>query len=656
MLVGDSRCPISCPAARRTGSLPEAPGSELLDLAESEQLQPRRKPVTAALGLLPLGFFVAAGLAAEEVTELQEVVVTAPSADPLRVGARTLTPAQIAPQRARTSDTASLLTAIPGVSVYGAGGVSSLPSIRGLADDRLRTKVDGVDLVASCPNHMNSPLSYIDPTAVESIQVYAGVTPVSVGGDSIGGSILVQSAAPAFAEPGTQLTTGSAGAFYRSNGNSWGGNLSGTYATERLSMNYTGAYAQSDNYRAGSDFKDYSFTGRLGHTLPLDEVGSTAYETTNQSVTAAWQDAGHLLDLSYSYQHIPYENYPNQRMDMTDNRSDQFNLGYSGDLTWGTLTARAYYEHTQHQMDFGDDKRFWYGPGQPPRGSGGDVALNGTPCSPIAGVSMSGGMMVGCAAGMPMDTDGKNGGFSVSADMPLTNGDLVRVGGDYQNYRLDDYWSPSGAGMWPYTFLNINDGRRDRYAVFGEWEIYKERWAHILGVRFEYLDMDAGPVHGYNLSDRADRRDRRSRQPDPGRGTVQYPVPGQDRPQLGSVVDRPFHAGRDAALRDRAGPEDPLAQSVRALHLVDLADGRVHEQLRRRRQRLCRRPRTSIRRSRAPSASPRTGTMPTPRRGASRSRRTSPTCRTTSMPCNGIPRPTHPAACRWSTTSPYSST
>lgn len=500
MLVGDSRCPISCPAARRTGSLPEAPGSELLDLAESEQLQPRRKPVTAALGLLPLGFFVAAGLAAEEVTELQEVVVTAPSADPLRVGARTLTPAQIAPQRARTSDTASLLTAIPGVSVYGAGGVSSLPSIRGLADDRLRTKVDGVDLVASCPNHMNSPLSYIDPTAVESIQVYAGVTPVSVGGDSIGGSILVQSAAPAFAEPGTQLTTGSAGAFYRSNGNSWGGNLSGTYATERLSMNYTGAYAQSDNYRAGSDFKDYSFTGRLGHTLPLDEVGSTAYETTNQSVTAAWQDAGHLLDLSYSYQHIPYENYPNQRMDMTDNRSDQFNLGYSGDLTWGTLTARAYYEHTQHQMDFGDDKRFWYGPGRPPRGSGGDVALNGTPCSPIAGVSMSGGMMVGCAAGMPMDTDGKNGGFSISADMPLTNGDLVRVGGDYQNYRLDDYWSPSGAGMWPYTFLNINDGRRDRYAVFGEWEIYKERWAHILGVRFEYLDMDAGPVHGYNLA------------------------------------------------------------------------------------------------------------------------------------------------------------
>ena len=94
-----------------------------------------------------------------------------------------------------------------------------------------------------------------------------------MGGDSIGGSILVQSAAPVFANPGEHLTQGAAGAFYRSNGDSWGGNLSGTSATENLSLNYTGAYAQSDNYQAGGDFKDYSFTGRAGHTLPLGRGG-----------------------------------------------------------------------------------------------------------------------------------------------------------------------------------------------------------------------------------------------------------------------------------------------------------------------------------------------------------------------------------------------
>ncbi len=456
----------------------------------------RSFPTLAVVASLPL--FGAQGLAAEEFSTLGEVRVTAPMEVPLG-RSFTLGPADIAPQRARTSDTAGLLTGLPGVKAYGAGGVSSLPVIRGLADDRLRVKVNGMDTVAVCPNHMNSPLSYIDPTAVDGIQVYSGVTPVSVGGDSIGGSILVQSAAPAFADPGQHLTQGEVGGFYRSNGNGWGGNLAGTYATDSLSINYTGSYAQSDNYKAGGDFKDYIFTGRLGHTLPEDEVGSTAFQANNQAATLAWRNGGHLLDFTYTYQHVPYEAFPNQRMDMTDNRSDQFNLAYSGDLGWGTLKARAYYQHTEHQMDFGDNKRFWYGPGQPPLGSGGDTALNGSPCSPISGTRMVKGKMVGCAAGMPMDTDGKTGGLTVSTDLPVGKQDLVRLGLEYQYYWLDDWWSPSGAGMWPYTFLNINEGQRDRYAAFAEWEIRKERWEHILGLRYELVDMSADPVHGYNI-------------------------------------------------------------------------------------------------------------------------------------------------------------
>ena len=150
------------------------------------------------LFLAVLGALGAWSAAAEETDAvLDPVVVTAEQDLPLDAGTAVLGPAQIAPQRARTSDTASLLLNIPGVSAYGAGGVSSLPAIHGLADDRLRTQVDGMSLVASCPNHMNAPLSYIDPTAVKNIQVYSGVTPVSVGGDSIGGTILVESAGPA---------------------------------------------------------------------------------------------------------------------------------------------------------------------------------------------------------------------------------------------------------------------------------------------------------------------------------------------------------------------------------------------------------------------------------------------------------------------------
>jgi iron complex outermembrane receptor protein len=457
------------------------------------------KPRAITLAVV-VALYAVPGVAADDSADLEEMIVTARRILTPGLNAETLDAADIARRRARTSDTASLLKGIPGVATQDAGGVSSLPVIRGLADDRLRTQVDGMDLAPICPNHMNPPLSYIDPTAVAMIEVYPGVSPVSVGGDSIGGSIIVRSADPRFAKPGEQLLDGEGGAHFRSIGDGWGGNLAAAYATDRLSLGYTGAYVQSDNYQAADDFKDYTFTGREGHTLPRDEVGSSAYQSTNQSVRIAWRSGGHLVDFSYSLQDLPEQGYPNQRMDMTENNSDQYNLGYTGRMDWGTLQARAYYQHTQHEMDFGPDKRFWYGPGAPPAGSGGDTAVNGAPCSPISGTRMVNGQPVGCAAGMPMMADGNNTGVSVSAAIPLADRGLVRIGGEYQALRLDDWWPPSGAGMWPYDFLNINDGQRDRYAAFGEWEIGNDRWSNIVGVRFESVSTDAGPVHGYNTN------------------------------------------------------------------------------------------------------------------------------------------------------------
>ncbi|MDO9205473.1 TonB-dependent receptor plug domain-containing protein, partial [Methylotenera sp.] len=134
-----------------------------------------------------------------------------------------------------SSDTASLLENEPGVSLYRAGGVSSLPVIHGLADDRIRIKVDGMDLISSCANHMNPPLSYIDPSNVDNIKVFAGITPVSVGGDSIAGTIIVNSAAPEFAKDGQDLLIkAQIGTFYRSNNDARGVNLSTSVANDKV--------------------------------------------------------------------------------------------------------------------------------------------------------------------------------------------------------------------------------------------------------------------------------------------------------------------------------------------------------------------------------------------------------------------------------------
>lgn len=398
-------------------------------------------------------------------------------------------PSALEQLRAATSDSASLLRDVPGVSLYGAGGVSSLPAIHGLADDRLRVKVDGMDLIAACPNHMNPPLSYVDPSNIGQLKVFAGITPVSLGGDSIGGTIVADRPEPEFARTGeANLTKGEVGAFYRSNNDAIGGNLSATHATENLSINYSGSWSKADNYTAGDDFKTFTDTGRPGHDLPLDEVGSTAYDTQNHNLNLALKAGDNLFETRLSYQDMPEQLYPNQRMDLLENEQKLINLAWTRRMNWGVIETRAYHEQVDHFMDFGDDKRFWYG----------SLSGPGNPCSPI---SFHGDPAGTCAGGMPMYSESENTGLSLKADIDLNAANLLRVGSEFQRFRLDDYWTASGGGMGPGTFQNINNGQRDRNALYAELETQQsDQWLTLVGVRYERVSTDADDVHGYNTA------------------------------------------------------------------------------------------------------------------------------------------------------------
>jgi iron complex outermembrane receptor protein len=167
-------------------------------------LKLRALPGSMALAWPTLSLLCGQVLAADEKTGTLPVVTVQESrittSEP--AGTTQLDKASLSRRWSATSDTTRLLSDVPGISFYGAGGVSSLPVIHGLADDRLRITVDGMDLILACANHMNSPLSYIDPTNVGSIEVFSGITPVSAGGDSIGGTIRVNAPAPEFAATG----------------------------------------------------------------------------------------------------------------------------------------------------------------------------------------------------------------------------------------------------------------------------------------------------------------------------------------------------------------------------------------------------------------------------------------------------------------------
>lgn len=350
--------------------------------------------------------------------------------------------------RMSSNDAARLFERIPGVSLQSAGGVSALPVVEGFASDRVKTLVNGMSITSSCGNFMNPPLSYIDSGAVQSAKVYAGVTPVSMGGDSIGGTISASSAAPVFAPAGkTIIAGGRISSFFRSNGNGIGGNLYTYLATNDFSISYNGATVVQKNYRDGNG----------------NGVGATLYKATNHLVRAAGRSENHRLGIDVGWQEIPYQGFVNQFMDMTDNRSVYVNANYAGDYNWGTFEARFFRHDVRHSMDKLEDK----------------LRVSGR---------------------MPMETEGSDTGYKVQANITSLGGHILRLGNEYHRYRLDDWWPPVSGSMMmsPETYLNINDGRRDRFALFGEIETsWTPQWQTMFGVRYEHVITDTGTVRNY---------------------------------------------------------------------------------------------------------------------------------------------------------------
>jgi len=392
-------------------------------------------------------------------------------------------------KRAAISDTAKLLEETPGVSLYQGGGVSSLPVIHGLNDDRVNITVNGMTISSACANHMNPPLSYIDRSNIGKITILTGISPVSLGGDSLGGTVKVETPAPVFAEPGKDiLLDGSISAFYRNNGDAYGGSIAAGIANQNVRLEYTGSSTKSMNYNDGNG----------------DVIGSTQYENQNQSAALSFKFDNHLLTFRGGMQHIPYQGFVNQRMDMTNNDSLFGNIDYKGLFDWGTLESRFYYEHTIHNMDIAGDKQNRF--------------ANKNAAGQYLGVFAPPNNV------MPMDTNGINLGYKIQGEIPYSERDTFRVGTDFHAQMLNDYWPPvhtdtsmasqmqamqngrtgpqPNMAYWmmaPDTYYNINDGQRNRVGFFGEWEAnWDENWRSMLGFRYDRVMMDTGDVQPYN--------------------------------------------------------------------------------------------------------------------------------------------------------------
>lgn len=422
-------CSAAEPAsARPAASLPTV----TVDPARQRTAKPRPRPAASRETHAP------APHAAEAATQQNHTGPTAAS--------RTLPPQAGFERGLSSSDSAGLVTDLPGGAAWGAGGVSSLPAINGMGADRLQVAINSMLISPACPNEMNPPLSFVNPAMIAKMRAYLGIGPVSAGGDYIGSRVDVTTAPPAFAATDGWIASPRIASFFRSNGNAYGVDATATAANRDTSVTYTGGWVRSGNYKAGD-----------GTT-----VKSTLYETQNHAISISKRSFGNLFTFQVGGQFIPYQGYVNQYMDMVYNRGLFANGRYEGTFDWGLIEASAFVHQIRHTMGFiAPDK----------------------------------------VASMPMDTKGLDGGYAIKATLPVSGQDLLRVGNELALNRLDDWWSPVAGSMMmgPNSFININGGQRDRIGTFVEWERHWDRqWTSIVGLRNDIVRMNTGNVSGYN--------------------------------------------------------------------------------------------------------------------------------------------------------------
>lgn len=329
-----------------------------------------------------------------------------------------------------------------GAQLMEAGGVSGLVGINGMFADRVKVTIDGGEVGSSCANQMNSPVSYVTSGQISSINLYAGTSPVSAGGDNIGGVVNIDTLQPRYNESKVLTRDES----YLEAG--WESNLDRQLvsfytaaASDTLSLQYLGNSEQANSYSDAND--------RL--------VRASLYSAQNHQLAAAYRFSDSQLQVKLTHQYLPFQGFPNQYMDMTHNQSNAIALDYQQQLSpeynWGMAVN---WRDVEHEMGFFSPEK---------------------------------------TGNMPMLTDSKE--LNTRFYLNYIN---WQFGVEYHDFTLDDYW-PAVAEkpmMSPNDFININDGQRDRLAGFIEYEYNQNQLTMIAGARFEQVTTDTGPVQSYS--------------------------------------------------------------------------------------------------------------------------------------------------------------
>ncbi|HWR76928.1 MAG TPA: TonB-dependent receptor [Thiobacillus sp.] len=335
-------------------------------------------------------------------------------------------------------DAAELLTRVPGAAVVRNGAQTGIVQLRGLFNERVRVRVDGMSITPACPNHMDPPLHYVGLEALDTLEVIVGATPVSLGGDSLAGSVEAKSRPPRFAADAAWQPSARVGLGVASGNDGKQAAVELGAFNDVLNLRYLGGYQDAGNYDSARG-----------------EVADTGYTNERHALAAAYQHGSGVWELEAGTHRASDVGTPTLPMDMVKDEADRIRLAFKGDTPLGKLEAGLYRHEIDHLMD--------------------NFSLR-----PVTGMRMQ-------APSTSNDT-----GLTLALANPAGSGTL-KLGLEIFANDLDVYQqNMSMGGIRQDTF---RDARRDRYGVYGEWDgSIAPRWHMNAGLRGEAMRMDTGAI------------------------------------------------------------------------------------------------------------------------------------------------------------------
>ncbi|SDD94985.1 TonB-dependent receptor domain-containing protein [Aquimonas voraii] len=283
---------------------------------------PRLLAAAVALAMLPAAF-----ADASQRTRLPNVVV---------LGALPPSPAEPALDRDALSqgaaaDLAEVLRGISGLAASRMGGHGLEPSIRGQSQGQINVRLDGMELHGACPNRMDPPTAFAQPSAIDRVTVQKGVQSLRNGPGGSGGAILIERRLPWEAqglEGRIALNAGDNAEFWQAAADV-GGARGGT------AWRVLASREDRESYEDGAGSAVRSALARDAVSLLL---GQTWSEAQRSELNLDYNDTRDVL-------------YAGAGMDAPKDRLGAWKLAHYAKLGGASLRASAWSAEVDHVMD-----------------------------------------------------------------------------------------------------------------------------------------------------------------------------------------------------------------------------------------------------------------------------------------------------------------